>query len=82
MNIKNNQIGGKIIKLIVVIALADMMCGIVYVLSNNKKINLPKMGEFEEVLIKKKIELLNHLLKKMQEKILKKVYQRVVFEVK
>ena len=59
-----------------------MMCGIVYVLSNNKKINLPKMGEVEEVLIKKKIELLNHLLKKMQEKILKKVYQRVVFEVK
>ena len=82
VNIKNNQIGGKIIKLIVVIALADMMCGIVYVLSNNKKINLPKMGEVEEVLIKKKIELLNHLLKKMQEKILKKVYQRVVFEVK
>ena len=59
-----------------------MMCGIVYVLSNNKKINLPKMGEVEEVLIKKKIEMLNHLLKKMQEKILKKVYQRVVFEVK
>ena len=59
-----------------------MMCGIVYVLSNNKKINLSKMGKVEEVLIKKKIELLNHLLKKMQEKILKKVYQRVVFEVK
>lgn len=72
----------KIIKLIIVIALADIMCGVVYVLSNNKKINLPKMGEVEEVLIKKKIELLNHLLKKMQEKILKKVYQRVVFEVK
>lgn len=47
-----------------------------------KKNNLPKMGEVEEVLIKKKIELLNHLLKKMQEKILKKVYQRVVFETK
>ncbi len=58
------------------------MCGVVYVLSNNKKINLPKMGKVEEVLIKKKIELLNHLLKKMQEKILKKVYQKVVFEVK
>ena len=72
----------KIIKLIIVIALADIMCGVVYVLSNNKKINLSKMGKVEEVLIKKKIELLNHLLKKMQEKILKKVYQRVVFEVK
>ena len=72
----------EIIKLIVIIALVCIMCGVVYVLSNNKKINLPKMGEVEEVLIKKKIELLNHLLKKMQEKILKKVYQRVVFEVK
>ena len=28
------------------------MCEVVYVLSNNKKINLPKMGEVEEVLIK------------------------------
>ena len=77
------KIGKKeIIKLIVIIALAAIMCGVVYVLSNNKKINLPKMGKVEEVLIKKKIELLNHLLKKMQEKILKKVYQKVVFEVK
>ena len=58
------------------------MCGVVYVLSNNKKINLPKMGKVEEVLIKKKIKLLNHLLKKIQEKILKKAYQRVVFETK
>ena len=77
------EIGKKeIIKLIVIIVLTAIMCGVVYVLSNNRKINLPKMGEVEEVLIKKKIELLNHLLKKMQEKILKKVYQRVVFEVK
>jgi hypothetical protein len=47
------KIGKKeIIKLIVIIALAAIMCGGVYVLSNNKKINLPKMGEIEEVLIK------------------------------
>ena len=72
----------EIIKLIVIIALAAIMCGVVYVLSNNKKINLPKMGKVEEVLIKKKIKLLNHLLKKIQEKILKKAYQRVVFETK
>lgn len=47
------KIGKKdIIKLIVIIALAAIMCGVVYVLSNNKKINLPKMGDVEEVLIK------------------------------
>ena len=47
------KIGKKeIIKLIVIIALAAIMCGVVYVLSSNKKINLPKMGEVEEVLIK------------------------------
>ena len=64
------KIGKKeIIKLIVIITLVGIMCGGVQVLSNNKKINLPKMGEVEEVLIKKKIELLNHLLKKMKVKL-------------
>lgn len=47
------KIGKKeIIKLIVIIALACIMCGVVYVLSSNKKLNLPKMGEIKEVLIK------------------------------
>ena len=44
----------EIVKLIVIIALAAIMCGVVYDLSNNKKINLPKMGEVEEVLKKRK----------------------------
>ena len=45
------KIGKKdIIKLIVIIALACIMCGVVYVLSSNKKLNLPKMGEIKEVL--------------------------------
>ena len=48
MKIRKNEI----IKLIVIIALVCIMCGVVYALSNNKKINLPKMGEVEEVLIK------------------------------
>ena len=46
----------EIIKLIVIIAFAAIMCGVVYVLSNNKKINLPKMGEVEEALIKENKE--------------------------
>ncbi len=51
------KIGKKeIIKLIVIITLVGIMCGGVYVLSNNKKINLPKMGEVEEVLIKENEE--------------------------
>ena len=66
------KIGKKeIIKLIVIIALAAIMCGVVYVLSNNKKINLPKMGEVEEVLIKEDNRVVTISDKKEIEKIYK-----------
>ena len=66
------KIGKKeIIKLIVIIALAAIMCGVVYVLSNNKKINLPKMGEVEEVLIKEDNRVVTINDKKEIEKIYK-----------
>ena len=66
------KIGKKeIIKLIVIIALAGIMCGVVYVLSNNKKINLPKMREFEEVLIKEDNRAVTISDKKEIEKIYK-----------
>ena len=47
------------------------MCGVVYVLSNNKKINLPKMGEVEEVLIKEDNRVVTISDKKEIEKIYK-----------
>lgn len=66
------KIGKKeIIKLIVIIALAAIMCGVVYVLSNNKKINLPKMVEVEEVLIKEDNRVVTISDKKEIEKIYK-----------
>ena len=66
------KIGKKeIIKLIVIIAFAAIMCGVVYVLSNNKKINLPKMREFEEVLIKEDNRAVTISDKKEIEKIYK-----------
>lgn len=66
------KIGKKeIIKLIVIIALASIMCGVVYVLSNNKKINLPKMGEVKEVLIKEDNRVVTISDKKEIEKIYK-----------
>jgi|GEM_PF-776310 len=66
------KIGKKeIIKLIVIIALAAIMCGVVYVLSNNKKINLPKMGEIKEVLIKEDNRVVTISEKKEIEKIYK-----------
>ena len=66
------KIGKKeIIKLIVIIALAGIMCGVVYVLSNNKKINLPKRGEVEEVLIKEDNRVVTISDKKEIEKIYK-----------
>ena len=61
----------EIIKLIVIIALAAIMCGVVYVLSNNKKINLPKMGEVKEVLIKEDNRVVTISEKKEIEKIYK-----------
>ena len=61
----------EIIKLIVIIALAAIMCGVVYVLSNNKKINLPKMGEIKEVLIKEDNRVVTIGNKKEIEKIYK-----------
>ena len=61
----------EIIKLIVIIALAAIMCGVVYVLSNNKKINLPKMGEIKEVLIKEDNRVVTISEKKEIEKIYK-----------
>ena len=61
----------EIIKLIVIIAFAAIMCGVVYDLSNNKKINLPKMGEVEEVLIKEDNRVVNINDKKEIEKIYK-----------
>ena len=61
----------EIIKLIVIIALAAIMCGVVYVLSNNKKINLPKMGEIKEVLIKEDNRVVTISEKKEVEKIYK-----------
>ena len=66
------EIGKKeIIKLIVIIALTAIMCGVVYVLSNNRKINLPKMGEVEEVLIKEDNRVVTISDKKEIEKIYK-----------
>ena len=66
------KIGKKeIIKLIVIIAVAGIMYGGVYVLSNNKKINLPKMGEVEEVLIKEDNRVVTISDKKEIEKIYK-----------
>ena len=66
------KIGKKeIIKLIVIIALTAIMCGVVYVLSNNRKINLPKMGEVEEVLIKEDNRVVTISDKKEIEKIYK-----------
>ena len=66
------KIGKKeIIKLIVIIVLAAIMCGVVYVLSNNKKINLPKMREYEEVLIKEDNRAVTISDKKEIEKIYK-----------
>lgn len=68
------KIGKKeIIKLIVIIALAAIMCGVVYVLSNNKKINLPKMGEVKEVLIKEDNRVVTISDKKEIEKIYKTI---------
>ena len=67
MKIRKNEI----IKLIVIIALVRIMCGVVYVLSNNKKINLPKMGEVEEVLIKEDNRVVTISDKKEIEKIYK-----------
>ena len=61
----------EIVKLIVIIALAAIMCGVVYDLSNNKKINLPKMGEVEEVLIKEDNRVVTINEKKEIEKIYK-----------
>ena len=61
----------EIIKLIVIIALAAIMCGVVYVLSNNKKINPPKMGEIKEVLIKEDNRVVTISEKKEIEKIYK-----------
>ena len=66
------KIGKKeIIKLIVIIALAAIMCEVIYVLSNNKKINLPKMGEVKEVLIKEDNRVVTIGDKKEIEKIYK-----------
>lgn len=66
------KIGKKeIIKLIVIIALGAIMCGVVYVLSSNKKINLPKVGEVEEVLIKEDNRVVTIGDKKEIEKIYK-----------
>lgn len=68
------KIGKKeIIKLIIIIALAAIMCGVVYVLSNNKKINLPKMGEVKEVLIKEDNRVVTISDKKEIEKIYKTI---------
>lgn len=68
------KIGKKeIIKLIAIIALAAIMCGVVYVLSNNKKINLPKMGEVKEVLIKEDNRVVTISDKKEIEKIYKTI---------
>lgn len=67
MKIRKNEI----IKLIVIIALVCIMCGVVYDLSNNKKINLPKMGEVEEVLIKEDNRVVTISDKKEIEKIYK-----------
>lgn len=66
------KIGKKeIIKLITIIALACIMCGVVYVLSSNKKLNLPKMGEIKEVLIKEDNRVVTISDKKEIEKIYK-----------
>ena len=61
----------EIIKLIVIIALAGIMCWVVYVLANNKKINLPKIGEVEEVLMKEDNRVVTISDKKEIEKIYK-----------
>ncbi len=46
MNIK------KIVKIIILIAFISVICIFTYVLSMNKKINLPKMDEFKEIILK------------------------------
>ena len=61
----------EIIKLIVIIALAGIMFGVVYVLLNNKEINLPKMEEVEKVLIKEDNKVVTISNKKEIEKIYK-----------
>lgn len=67
MKIKRNEI----IKLTVITALVCIMCGVVYVLLNNKKINLTKMGEIDEILIKKDNRVVTISDKKEIEKIYK-----------
>ena len=61
----------EIIKLIVIIALSGIMFGVVYVLLNNKEINLPKMEEVEKVLIKEDNRVVTISNKKEIEKIYK-----------
>ena len=61
----------EIIKLIVIIVLVCIMFVVVYVLLNNKKINLTKMGEIDEILIKKDNRVVTISNKKEIEKIYK-----------
>ena len=67
MKIRKNEI----IKLIVIIVLVCIMFVVVYVLLNNKKINLTKMGEIDEILIKDDNRVVTISDKKEIEKIYK-----------